>query len=817
VRARAALVLGLLALAAGLWTSRPLPFELTSGLPLVWRAPSDTTVLVRAPGDTLQLYYQLWLARDGLLGPTPLFQDPYQFRLDGPRWNLPQTFPPLAAPFLVLSPLGPRLAYNLLVLLSFPLSALAAYALLRRHHVDRVWAGAAGLAFAVVHARLAPLFGGQPAGFAAPLAAGALWGLEAALEAGRLRAGVAGGAALTGLAMLEPHYAYMMGLAVLARLALGAARRGAGAPRAAIAAFALCAAPGAAWLLLLRQTFLVGSIAEAGRTLAEVRGYSPGPAALLAPETYGGWLLLALAGAGLIAPRAFSAWAPRLFYGGLLGGGVLLSLGPTLPAVPLYEALHRWLPLFGLIRNPEKFRLFTSLGAVVLAGHGLAALAGSRVSPWRWGAVAGLVVGLVVETLPRHPIAVTRWMDSAAYTTLREEAERVLYVPLWPGDSAWSAGYLYHVTRTRVPMVNGYSPLVPRRYVAEVFEPLQGLNVGDLGPTEHALLRRLGVTHVVLDRSAFPPQVSPFPSAFTRDRLAASPGLTLARADDPLWVFRLSAQAPDGPARATSPVGMFFEAEALAREVGELEPDAAASGGRAVAARAGVTRPGFLTYGPYRLLPAGAYRATFRVRGEGLTVEIASDRGRQMVARQTVPASASWTDVVVPFVLDRARVLEFRVAWTGPGPAAADWILAVAADRPDPEWAFEVEVLPHLLGERRDPLASGGEAGYADPGESRRIPLLTGPARLYPAGTYRVALRARAAAPARGPLLELTVTEPAGRELARRAVDGGELVADAYREVALDFRLDRPTVLEFPTWYLGGVGVYFDRVAVTRR
>jgi hypothetical protein len=817
VRARAALAIAAVALALGLWTSRPLLLELTEALPLVWRAPTDATVLQRAPGDTLQLYYQLWLARDGLLGPTPLFRDPYQFRVDGPRWNLPQTFPPLALPFVLLSPLGLHLAYNLLVLLSFPLSALAAYGLVRQLDVTRVPAAAVGLAFAVVHARLAPLYGGQPAGFAAPLAPAALWGLEAALRGGRLGPALAGGVALAALATLEPHYAYMIGLAAGARVALGALRAPAAVPWGSVAAFGLAAAPGGAWLLLLRQAFLVGSIAEAGRTLAEVRGYAPGPAALGAPETYGGWILLALAVAGLAAPRPCGQRTPRLFYGALLASGIVLSLGPTLPALPLYEALHRWLPLFRLIRNPEKFRLLTVVGAVVLAGAGLAAVAARAAGPWRRAALGGLAAALVLEVLPWRPIAVTRWPDSAAYATLRAEAARVLYLPLWPGDSAWSAGYLYHATRTRVPMVNGYSPLVPRRYVAEVFEPLQGLNVGDLGPVEHAALRRLGVSHVVLDRSAFPPQVSPFPSAFTRDRLGAAPALALVRADDPLWVYRVTPPATGGAARATSPVGAFFEAEALPQEVGEAAPDPAASGGRAVRARAGVTRAGFLTFGPYRLLPAGAYRATFRVRGAGLTVEVASDRGRHVVARRAVPASAGWTDVAVPFTLERARVLEFRVAWDGGGDAAADWVLAVFADRPEPEWAFEVEALPHLLGERPDPGASGGAAGYADPGESRRIPLLTGPARLYPAGAYRLVLRARAAQAARGPLLALTVTEPAGRELARRAVDGAELAPGGYREVALEFHLDRAAVLEFPTWYQGDVGVYFDRLTVSRR
>ena len=123
--------LALLLLVVGVVVSRPLASHRSDSLPLTARAPLDRAVLTGAPGDTLQLYYQLWLVRDGLLGPTPLFRDPYQFRLDGPRWNLPQSFLPLSLPFTLLAALDPHAGYNLLVLLSFPLSGLAAYAAAR--------------------------------------------------------------------------------------------------------------------------------------------------------------------------------------------------------------------------------------------------------------------------------------------------------------------------------------------------------------------------------------------------------------------------------------------------------------------------------------------------------------------------------------------------------------------------------------------------------------------------------------------------------------------------------------------------------------
>ena len=815
----AALTVAAVSLGAALVVSRPLPGEIARGLPVGARQLAELPVLTRVSADTLQLYYQLWLVRDGLLGPTPLFTDPYQFRVNGPRWNLPQAFLPLSLPFTALSVFGGHAAYNLLVLLSFPAAGLAAYGLARRLTGDGAAAVVAGLGFALLPARTSPLFGGHPAGFAMALVPAMLWGLDVALRDGRLAGGVGGGAALLALAMLEPQYTYLaVGLA-LAHAIMRLGGRPTGRIRLApLLVFAVLAAGAGGWVLMLRSMFVAGSIAEAGRRLDEVRLFSPGPRALAESARYGGLTLAALAAVGLGARgRPGDAWL-RLLYGAALALGLLLSLGPTIPRVPLYQGLHRFLPFFAMIRNPEKLLLVTSVATVVLAALGARALltalaAGSEAR--RMVTVGALVALVLVATPPWHGIAFARFGDSPVYETLRREATRVLYLPVWPGDSAHSGLYLYAVTRTRVPMINGYSPLVPRRYVDDVFSPLEAMNVGDLGPGEAAALRRLGVTHVVVDRAGFPPQVSPYPSAFTVGRLAASGILAPQQSAEPLRLFRVTGNAPV-PNRQTSPLGVFYEAEQQNHETGATVAAPEASGGQIVAGHAGGA-PGFLTFGPYRPLPAGTYVARFRVRGDGLRLDVASDTGAHVLAARAVDPGPEWVDEVLPFVVDHARPLEFRVAWDGRREAAVDWVLVAASDRPDVERAYEVEALPHRLGEQADPAASGGSAAYADPRESLRGDLLSGPARLFPSGRYRLALRLRAAGASRGPLVRLSVTEPAGRTLTARVVDGAEVPPGDYREVTLDFSLDRPRVLEFPVAFLGDVGVFFDRVTVLPR
>jgi hypothetical protein len=158
-------------------------------------------------------------------------------------------------------------------------------------------------------------------------------------------------------------------------------------------------------------------------------------------------------------------------------------------------------------------------------------------------------------------------------------------------------------------------------------------------------------------------------------------------------------------------VGLFLEAEGLSRETGTIADEGTASGGRVVAARTGLTRPGFLTFGPYRVLPASAYRATFRTRGRGLTLEVTTELGRRILGQRPAEPGPRWAEVTLPFVLGRAGPVEFRARWDGGHDAAVDWVLVVTADRPEPEWTFEVEALPHKLGERPDPAASGGWVG----------------------------------------------------------------------------------------------------------
>jgi len=585
--------------------------------------------------------------------------------------------------------------------------------------------------------------------------------------------------------------------------------------------FLLLAGLGIGYMASLKSGVLPEAVG-AGRTLQEVQLFAPRLADLLqrvnphsGHAVYPGAVAVALAMLGLAVARHLESRLRTLLVAtaGLTALALLFSLGPSLRVFPLYELAYRAVPFFGLMRQPAKFQVLVVLGLGLLAGVGASRLAAAR-GRWRW-LPALAVLGLLLDYHPGRPIGLSALPASGpVYQLLQGASGKVLFLPLWPGDSAWSSVYLYATTLTRTPMLNGYSPLVSRRYAREIARPLESLNWGELRLDQAEQLRRLGVEFVVLDRGVFPPKVSPFPSALTLARLTASPWLEIVHSENPFWVFHLreSARAGAAPEAITSPQGVFYEAEWLPRNVGTVLDQAEASGGKLVAVERGA--PGFITFGPYRILPPGRYRTVFRLAGPA-RVEVAVEKGTRVLAQQTVAMEAeALRNVSLDYALATGQAVEFRVFWTGGAPLAVDYIYTTFADQTDPQPMFEVETLAHALEERPDPEASGGVATVTVP-LTPRDAVLSGPYRRYPAGRYTAVFRLKIQPGIRDGVARVGVREAYGREVAGREVRGEE-ASGAYIEVRVPFVLTAPGVLELPVIYRGGGVLSLDRISVHR-
>ena len=611
-------------------------------------------------------------------------------------------------------------------------------------------------------------------------------------------------------------------------------------PRLPVVPVALAVAGGlaaAGFLLLLQRLLLRRSVSGAGRTLHEVLLFSPTPADLFTRvnassgrTVYPGVVALGLAVVAVVAlARRRPAGLRRMLwvFGLLLAAGIIMSLGPRLEAFPLFEVAFRLVPSWNFIRQPAKAQVLAALGLAVLAGVGTDALA-RRGGRGLRGTVA-LALGLLValEYHSWRPIGISGLPGGGPeFETSRGEGPRALWIPFWPGDSAYSGRYLYATTLTRIPMLNGYSAWLDRSYLTDVYRPLESVNLGVVGEDEARVLRRYGVRQLILDRDAFPVKVSAFGPALALAYLQASPYLDPVETPPGDWTLRVF-RVRDTPRPAlplpplTSPLGIFWEAESLGRDTGRVVDDPDASNGRVSLARAGMDRPGFVTFGPYRLLPPGDYRARFRLKGVGSQAElqVATRGGRVILGRTVIHlADGAFVEVAVPFTLSAPAQVEYRAAWDGLGWVAVDAVTATFAAESDPASIFEVEVLGHELEERPDPAASGGAAGYAAPGRTVLDAVWSGPLRRYPPGRYRLWVRLKLDHPVTGTFARCGVELASrGGELAGRDLDGGAVPEPGrYVELAVPFTLARPAVLEFPCAYRGGVGVWFDRLRVER-
>ena len=295
--------------------------------------------------------------------------------------------------------------------------------------------------------------------------------------------------------------------------------------------------------------------------------------------------------------------------------------------------------------------------------------------PWRPTGVSGLPGG------------------GPEFATIRAEGPRALWIPFWPGDSAYSGLYLYATTLTRVPMLNGYSAWLDRSYLTDVYRPLETVNLGVVGEAEAQALRRYGVHQVILDRDAFPLKVSAFGPALALAHLRASPyldpvddagrGLDAPRVPRPGDAARGAARRRRPPARSASS-GKPSRSGAIP---GASADDPDASNGRVSVARSGVDRPGFVTFGPYRLLPPGDYRARFRLKGVGsrMDLEVTTQGGRAILGHVEIHlADGAFVEVPVPFSLTAPAQVEYRARWDGQGWAAVDAVAVAFAAEPDP-------------------------------------------------------------------------------------------------------------------------------------
>jgi hypothetical protein len=535
------------------------------------------------------------------------------------------------------------------------------------------------------------------------------------------------------------------------------------------AAFLLPAFALFSWLLFEKMTKLDESVISEGRPLNIIRLYSPAledvwtrfqdnSEKMVYPGIFA--ILLALVGLFMYFSRAMRnhsllqkwifACAGLLF---LLT--YALSFGPNLSSVPIYIFFHSTVPHFDYIRVPTRILYLSFFFLSILCAFGFRTLI-QWIGRKSWVIAVAFLLGIFVDYLPAKPPGISLMPNHhPLYAYVKQHLkhdQRILEIPIWPGESAWSSIYQFYSTRYRVPMVNGYRPAISMAYVKNVFLPLSRINSGVMNSEIWQMLKNWKVRFILIHEEAFPGKVSPFPPHFTTLRLKESEYLKFIHRQDEIYLFEVLDE-PDltkGIVKKPSPIHALLEAEHLKRRLGEAVVLEGASYGSAAYVRPESGHGGWL-FGKSRGLPKGNYIASFRIQGnfpakkkkvleleifDGITGQILVSRalGTEDFAGQKTGHRHrnSFQEFSLTFEVENFVDAQPRIFYFDSGEVWVDRVLIGFKDIPN---IFEAEEMFHHGDIIDDPEASRGEAIQAMKGTPLRD-IVYGPYRLYAPGRY---------------------------------------------------------------------------------
>jgi hypothetical protein len=765
----------LLALLLGCILSWPLPRVAGTGIATSAFTAEERCERAMVPGDHLQFLYHLWLGKDALFGPTPLFHNLYEFNTgdDAERASASMRYYlPFSLSFAFFSLFASQAgAWNLTQLAALWATAFFTWKIARRF-TDSLPALLVAAAVSVsLPYRWFTILSGSPTGLAMMWIPIALYGVMRWAVDGRTSGALLAGAALYLAGWSDPHTVFFGALAAPCwALFVWAYFHERMIPsRGEIARLLRTSWPLILFVLLIAAQALMTQrglsdteVHRDHRPFAVIAFHSPrmadflgGSPAGVGSQVYLGWTLLAVWAAGLAATAA--AWmraaAGRrrllvlLLFAAGTAGVALLATGLNIPGGErTWRALIRILPPYGKIRQPAKiFVLMPTLLAVGSAAVLPALLAPLQRRRWKMAAGIAMCAVLALEVGARlRPLICLLDPAQEAYAAVvrdaREHGRRahILALPIWPGDSHWTSINLYYASVYRIRMVNGYRPTARQTYVDEIYRFYESLNQGAVFDEQLDDLLRRGVHYLVVHEDAFPEKVSPYPVYFLLQSLLANPRIEFLERDGPVWAFRVaeqpSAGAAAGPGGAPRFPARLWQAERAAHSNAVVVADADSSGHRHLrldGPGAGLRTP---TY-PLGHVEGLCYFA--RVRGgEALArVRIAGAPG----AEAPVSTDDAWRWMAIPIPpFDGYRKCLFEIeAVSGAVDVDLAFLSTDAWDPADPPLPVEFSA----------PLFF--HAGYTDieagevvlhPDREAADAIFYGPKLPFPAGRYEVEL-----------------------------------------------------------------------------
>jgi hypothetical protein len=510
-----------------------------------------------------------------------------------------------------------------------------------------------------------------------------------------------------------------------------------------------------AYVMQMRRTVFLPSLAGKGRTISEVLLFSPRASNFFFWQDINyerfiflGWGVVILAVLGMIPLFRNNPKHPgQIALAGIMAFlALILTLGPTLTYFPLYQTLYRYFPFFNYPRVPARFLMVGLIFLCLLVGMALSALReglASRGWPRLKRVLPVLIIVIVLAELhPWKPLGLSLMSGENLIFNLIDKqlakGGRVLELPVWPGDSHQSSAYEYTVTRTRKPMINGYAPVVFQDYIQQVFWPLFPLDLGELKAPEAVELKKLKVDLITFHDNSmvYSEKISPFPPRLVLKRLMASPFLKLVDHDQDIFLFRFNSDFPEAPSDPKNPLPPLFKGEG---------------------------------------------KSPLLTKGEG--------RESKEVSTITSPVSAVFYANNLPQDTGRYEM----------DPSASGYYLLM-----DEKYLNHGQFVPRP-GER-------GNVAMAIPGQDHPGYLAVGPNRYFPSGKYRARFRLKAGfAGFEQEVGRVEVIEGRTRVVAQKILRGCDfLQAGTWRDIPLEFEISQISELGFRVFFSGNVPLTFS-------
>ena len=451
---------------------------------------------------------------------------------------------------------NPFAAHNSVLLVSFVLSGLGTYYLVRYLFRDRRAAALAGLFFAFcpyVFSHLPHIQLLMTAGI--PFSLLAFHRLADTPTFGRA---VALGLAMALQALACAYYGVFVALLIAAAVVVTAFAQTRWRDRSYWRTVAAAAAVAASLVLplflhylnLQRDTGFTRSLADADRYSATWRSYLTSAAYtarwlhdLLPPwqpqsdVLFPGYLTVSLGLAG-----AAIGWRLRSrarYVTGLYGSIALVALWQSLgPAAGLYSATYAALPVFSFLRAPARFGILVTLALAVLAALAFSHLL-QRISRPNLATALTLFIAVGLRLVPINwgPVPST---PDAYYVLAEQPRGAVVELPFYSRHANLQrTRYMLNSTVHWMPLVNAYSDIIPSRFSHE-------RDVIGAFPTEEAfrILARDNVRYAVFHLSEYTGERF---EELTAKLAEFHPYLERVYGDNEIWLYRI-VEYPQGAA-----------------------------------------------------------------------------------------------------------------------------------------------------------------------------------------------------------------------------------------------------------------------------